>query len=385
MAPSPCLGMTTLPGRSSVWFGAASERPIGSEANPRNHVRTGRRPRADHGRASPPSPPRGRMLGPTRPQGRRRGSRALPSPTLTFEGPRVKFRVERDVLADAVAWAARSLPVRPSVPVLAGLLIDAGADGLVLSTFDYETSARVTLDRRGRRRGQGPGLRPAARRHLSQPADQAGRDVHRRREGLADLRLRAVQPPDHAGRGVPHAPGHAGRPPAPCRSDLFAHAVAQAVTAAGRDDMLPVLTGVRLEIDGLHDRPAGHRPVPALAPRAATGTPAAPTSRGRPGAGQGARRHRQVADRRRRGDHRARRRRRRRGHHRLRGRRRPAAPVVPPPGCSTASSPRSARCSPASTSPRARSTRPPSSSRSSGSPWSPSATPRSSWPSPTAC
>src|SRR6188768_1944669 len=30
----------------------------------------------------------------------------------------------------------------------------------------------------------------------------------------------------------------------------FAHAVSQAVTAAGRDDMLPVLTGVRIEIDG---------------------------------------------------------------------------------------------------------------------------------------
>ena len=59
----------------------------------------------------------------------------------------MKFRVERDVLADAVAWAARSLPVRPSVPVLAGLLIetDPTSDGgLVLSTFDYETSARAT-------------------------------------------------------------------------------------------------------------------------------------------------------------------------------------------------------------------------------------------------
>src|SRR3712207_351930 len=33
-------------------------------------------------------------------------------------------------------------------------------------------------------------------------------------------------------------------------SDLFAQAVAQAVTAAGRDDMLPVLTGVRIEIVG---------------------------------------------------------------------------------------------------------------------------------------
>src|SRR6195952_4145210 len=66
------------------------------------------------------------------------------------EATPVKFRVERDVLADAVAWTARALPIRPSAPVLAGLLIEAGsfegADGLQLSTFDYETSARATLN-----------------------------------------------------------------------------------------------------------------------------------------------------------------------------------------------------------------------------------------------
>ena len=82
----------------------------------------------------------------------------------------MKFRVDRDVLADAVAWAARSLPVRPSVPVLAGLLIEASDEGLVLSTFDYETSARATLKAEVSRRGPRPGQRPAARRHLPQPA-----------------------------------------------------------------------------------------------------------------------------------------------------------------------------------------------------------------------
>ena len=41
----------------------------------------------------------------------------------------MKFRVERDVFAEAVAWAARSLPTRPPLPVLAGLLIDATAMG----------------------------------------------------------------------------------------------------------------------------------------------------------------------------------------------------------------------------------------------------------------
>jgi DNA polymerase-3 subunit beta len=58
----------------------------------------------------------------------------------------VKFRVERDALADAVAWAARALPSRPPVPVLAGLLLEADSVGVLrLSSFDYEVSARVEV------------------------------------------------------------------------------------------------------------------------------------------------------------------------------------------------------------------------------------------------
>ena len=49
----------------------------------------------------------------------------------------MKFRVERDVLADSVTWAARTLPTRPSLPILAGLLLHAEANGLVVSSFDY--------------------------------------------------------------------------------------------------------------------------------------------------------------------------------------------------------------------------------------------------------
>ena len=36
-----------------------------------------------------------------------------------------QLQVERDVLAEAVAWAARTLPTRPAQPMLAGLLIEA--------------------------------------------------------------------------------------------------------------------------------------------------------------------------------------------------------------------------------------------------------------------
>ena len=57
----------------------------------------------------------------------------------------MKFQVERDVLTEAVGWASRALPSRPVIPVLSGLLLEAAADGLTLSCFDYEVSARVEV------------------------------------------------------------------------------------------------------------------------------------------------------------------------------------------------------------------------------------------------
>ena len=59
----------------------------------------------------------------------------------------MKIRIERDPLADAVAWAARILPQKSQLPVLAGLRLDADASGaLRLSGFDYEVSAEAELD-----------------------------------------------------------------------------------------------------------------------------------------------------------------------------------------------------------------------------------------------
>ncbi|HTU08356.1 MAG TPA: DNA polymerase III subunit beta, partial [Trebonia sp.] len=53
----------------------------------------------------------------------------------------MKFTVDRDALAEAVAWVARALPGRPVIPVLGGLLVRADGDELTLSCFDYEVSA----------------------------------------------------------------------------------------------------------------------------------------------------------------------------------------------------------------------------------------------------
>jgi DNA polymerase-3 subunit beta len=162
----------------------------------------------------------------------------------------VKFRVDRDVLADAVAWAARSLPVRPSVPVLAGLLIEASDEGLVLSTFDYETSARATLTEaqvsdEGQALVSGRLLADICRSLPAKPVDMVldGPRVSLTC-GSARFSLQTMPVEDYP--QLPDMPSATGTVP----SARFAHAVAQAVTAAGRDDMLPVLTGVRIEIDG---------------------------------------------------------------------------------------------------------------------------------------
>jgi len=165
----------------------------------------------------------------------------------------VKFTVERDLLADAVAWAARSLPVRPSVPVLAGLLIEAGdidgTEGLRLSTFDYETSARAVLNAHvsgeGRALVSGRLLADICRSLPNKPVEFTieGAKVSLTC-GSARFSLQTLPVDDYP--SLPAMPTASGTVDA----DLFAHAVAQAVTAAGRDDMLPVLTGVRIEIDG---------------------------------------------------------------------------------------------------------------------------------------
>jgi DNA polymerase-3 subunit beta len=165
----------------------------------------------------------------------------------------MKFRVERDVLADAAAWVARSLPARPPVPVLGGVLVEAagGADGdrLVVSGFDYETSARVELDATigdpGRVLVSGRLLADITRALPSKPVDLVV-DGTRATINCGSSRFSLPTMPVEDYPQLPAMPQLAGTVPA----DRLAEAVGQVAVAAGRDDTLPMLTGVRLEIDG---------------------------------------------------------------------------------------------------------------------------------------
>ena len=164
----------------------------------------------------------------------------------------MKFRVERDVLAEAVAWAARSLPARPPVPVLAGLMLDASTEGggrLVLSSFDYEVSARVEVpadvDEAGVALVSGRLLADITRSLPSRPV-VVSTDTTKVVVTCGSSRFTLLTLPVQDYPALPQMPGASGS----LHGDLFAAAVAQVSIAAGRDDTLPVLTGVRLEIEG---------------------------------------------------------------------------------------------------------------------------------------
>ena len=58
----------------------------------------------------------------------------------------MKFHVNRDVFSEAVSFVVKLLPQRNPQPILAGVLIEASESGLSLAAFDYEASARTTIE-----------------------------------------------------------------------------------------------------------------------------------------------------------------------------------------------------------------------------------------------
>lgn len=161
----------------------------------------------------------------------------------------MKIRLERDVLAEAVQWAARSLPTRPSVPVLAGLLVRATADGVTFSSFDYETSAKIEVKADVADEGEvlvsGRLLSDISRSLPPKPVDITA-DATRMELvcGGARFTLQTLPVGDYP--SLPAMPAASGA----VASEVFAQAVGQVVVAAGRDELLPVFTGVRVEIEG---------------------------------------------------------------------------------------------------------------------------------------
>ncbi|NEC67220.1 DNA polymerase III subunit beta [Streptomyces sp. SID9727] len=161
----------------------------------------------------------------------------------------MEFRIERGELADAVAWAARVLPTRSPVPVLGGLLLEATDDRLSISGLDYEASARIEVAARTERPGK---VLVMGRRLLDVCKVLPDGPVECAVEGS-----RFTVTGGGAGFGLSVLPldDYPALPPLPeilgeVDGQEFAAAVADVSVAAGRDDTLPTLTGIRLALDG---------------------------------------------------------------------------------------------------------------------------------------
>ncbi|MGV0743520.1 DNA polymerase III subunit beta [Mycolicibacterium sp. XJ870] len=161
----------------------------------------------------------------------------------------LKFRVVREDFADAVAWVARNLPTRPTIPVLAGVLLTGTDDGLTISGFDYEVSAEVQVGAEiasagsvlvsGRLLSDITKALPAKPVEVSVDGTRVALTC-----GSARFSLPTLPVEDYP--ALPTLPDETGV----VSSDLFGEAIGQVAVAAGRDDTLPMLTGIRVEISG---------------------------------------------------------------------------------------------------------------------------------------
>ncbi|WP_151901925.1 DNA polymerase III subunit beta [Corynebacterium urogenitale] len=161
----------------------------------------------------------------------------------------VSFTVPKDDFASALAWVARSLPSKPTQPILRGVMIVANDEGLELSGFDREVSTRVHINAEV----DEPGSILVAGKLLSDIVGSLpNKPITMRLEettvtlssGSSRFELRPMTIEDYP--VLPALPETTGT----IDPHLFSQAINQVATAAGRDDTLPMLTGIHVEIDG---------------------------------------------------------------------------------------------------------------------------------------
>lgn len=159
----------------------------------------------------------------------------------------MKFQVNRDVFSEAVSFAVKLLPQRTTLPILSGVLIEAKAEGLILSSFDYEVSARTEIsaqvDEPGKVLVSGRLLADIASRLPNAPVKFSTEDG-RITVACGSGHFTLLSMPVEEYPTLPQVSEQSGI----LQADDFANAIAQVAVAASRDDVTPVITGVQLEV-----------------------------------------------------------------------------------------------------------------------------------------
>jgi len=159
----------------------------------------------------------------------------------------MKLTVNRDVFSEAVSFAVRLLPQRPTQPLLSGILIEADEAGITLSSFDYEVSSRTTVsadvEASGRALVSGRLINEIANRLPQAPVSLFTEDGRVQVKcGSASFSLPAMPVDEYP--TIPSVTEVSGLVP----GEIFGDAIAQVSVAASRDDVTPVITGVQFEV-----------------------------------------------------------------------------------------------------------------------------------------
>ncbi|MGV8912208.1 MAG: DNA polymerase III subunit beta [Rhodoglobus sp.] len=159
----------------------------------------------------------------------------------------MKFQVNRDVFSEAVSFAVKLLPQRTTLPILSGVLIEATDEGLTLSSFDYEVSARTQIiaevEEPGKVLVSGKLLAEIASRLPNAPVRFSTEDNKITVAcGTGHFTLSSMPVEEYP--TLPQISDRVGT----LKADLFSAAIAQVAVAASRDDVTPVITGVQLEV-----------------------------------------------------------------------------------------------------------------------------------------
>jgi len=161
----------------------------------------------------------------------------------------VKFRVDRDEMADAVIWASRTLPTKSTQPLLTGLHLSVDKASLVLSGSDADVSGQAVLSADVEKPGTVlvPGrlladiVKSLPSTKIEFTLNNNRVDINCGRSSFTIPTMPVVEYPP-----LPEMPETSGT----ISGNEFANAIAQVATAASRDETLPAFTGIKIDVEG---------------------------------------------------------------------------------------------------------------------------------------
>ncbi len=159
----------------------------------------------------------------------------------------MKFTVESKVLVESVNWVSRSLSSRPIMTALLGIVIDVSNE-VTLSASDLETAAKSSFNADIKEKGKvlvpGRLLAEIARSLPNKPVAFV-LDNNRVLVTAGTAKFTLPTLPINEYPNLPTMPENSGF----IASDVFATAINQVAIAAGKDDSLPTLTGIHVDIN----------------------------------------------------------------------------------------------------------------------------------------